>query len=245
MVSVISGWEDPEKVQAVQVAGPEQSKDTVITYRVGTEFEASALITGVHNDCKQSARPESLTPIAVNLHSYHGACKDHVDRLGDVDQFAHTETVEESLERGTVSPLTYCGVKSDSRTDIEQSYRVGGRDRTGSFCAGDGLFQRLVGKGIQKRRLIVIGDPAYIAGADSFPPENGIYQFASSFFDPEALDQVVAGTGLYKTDPCMLKILNAVNYGVHCAVSAKYDQIAVLTAGGEFLTDLFYSVVGR
>ena len=91
----------------------------------------------------------------------------------------------------------------------------------------------------------MIGDPAYIAGADSLPSENGIYQFTFGFFDSEALDQIVAGTGLYEADSCAIKIFNTIDDGVHCAVSTEDDQVAVFTPGGEFRADLFYGIVGR
>ena len=41
----------------------------------------------------------------------------------------------------------------------------------------------------------MIGDPAYITGADSFSSENGIHQLTLGLFDPESFDQVVSGTG--------------------------------------------------
>ena len=99
MVSVVGSRKDPEEIHTVQVAGAEKPKDTVIVYSIGTEFEATSLIAGVHDDGKQSAGAECFPPITGNLHTLHGACQDHVDRLGDIDQLAHADAVEDSLER--------------------------------------------------------------------------------------------------------------------------------------------------
>ena len=125
MVPVVSGREDPEKVHAVKVSGAEQPKDTVIVYSVGTELEASALVTSVHDNCKQSAGPECFASVAGDLHSCHGTCQDHMDCLGHIDQLAHVNAVENGLETGTVSPLTHGSIKADPCADIKEPHSAG------------------------------------------------------------------------------------------------------------------------
>ena len=121
MIAVVCSWEDPEKVHAVKVSGSKEAEYAVVVNCVGTELKTSALIASVHDNGEQSAGSYGLTPVAGDLHSCHGTCQDHVDRLRDVDQFAHTYTVENGLETGAVSSLAYGGVKSDSGTDIKKT----------------------------------------------------------------------------------------------------------------------------
>ena len=71
----------------------------------------------------------------------------------------------------------------------------------------------------------MIGDPSDITGADSLPFKNRIDQLLPALFNSETLDQVIAGADLNETYPCAFKILNAVDNGIHCTVSAEYDQI--------------------
>ena len=118
MIAVVCSWEDPEKVHAVKVSGSKEAEYAVVVNCVGTELKTSALIASVHDNGEQSAGSYGLTPVAGDLHSCHGTCQDHVDRLRDVDQFAHTYTVENGLETGAVSSLAYGGVKSDSGTEL-------------------------------------------------------------------------------------------------------------------------------
>ena len=97
MISAVGCREDPEEIHAVKIACSKKVEDSVTVYGIGAEFETSALVTGVHDNSEESARPEDLFAVAGNLHSDHGAGEDHMDRFRNIDQFTHADTVEDSL----------------------------------------------------------------------------------------------------------------------------------------------------
>lgn len=122
MISVISRREDPEKHHPVEISCSEQVQDPVAVDRIGTEFETAAFVAGVHDDCKQCSGAHYLLAVAGDLHSDHGAGKDHMYCFGDVNKFARPDLIEEGLEQCTVCSLTYFGVKTDSAADVKESY---------------------------------------------------------------------------------------------------------------------------
>ena len=98
MVSVVGGGEDPEEIQTVQVIGTEEIQLSVCADGVRAEFESAALVTSIHDNCKESAGLHISITVAGDLHSDHRTGQDHMYCLRDVDQLSHADLVEEQLE---------------------------------------------------------------------------------------------------------------------------------------------------
>ena len=81
-------------------------------------------------------------------------------------------------------------------------------------------------KYVEYGRAVVIGNSADITDTDHFIPENGVDQRLNITADAEALDQIVAGSGLYESDFRAFKIPNAVYDCIHCAVTAENNERA-------------------
>ena len=125
MIPVISGREDPEEIQAVQVIGTEQIQFSVCIDSVRTELESAAFVTCIHDNCKECAGLHICISVTGDLHSDHRACQYHMDSFRDVDQLSHTDLVEEDLEPGIVSLLAYSSIKSDAGADVKESDAAG------------------------------------------------------------------------------------------------------------------------
>ena len=105
MISVIRSREDPEEVHAAEVICAEKIQKAVAVDRIGAEFEAASLITGVHDHCEESPGAVDIFTVAGDLHSDHRAREDHVYRLRDIDQLSHAHHAKDRFEKGAVSPL--------------------------------------------------------------------------------------------------------------------------------------------
>ena len=241
VVSIVSGRKDPEEIHAVEVSGAAHVQKAVTVYGIGTEFEPAAFVAGVHDNGKKGAGILPAHAVTGDLHVHHGTRQDHVDRLAYIDQFAHPDVVEQRLERRTVRLLTDRRVEAYAGADIKEPHGRGIRGDAAIRQAvpAAGRRQRPVGKGVQKRRLVVVGHSSYIAGADDPAAKNGVDQFIPASADPDAFDEVVTRAGLDESDSCVFKVPDSVDHRVHCAVTAQDDQIAVLPFGCQFGADLF------
>ena len=246
MISVIRSREDPEEVHAAEVICAEKIQKAVAVDRIGAEFEAASLITGVHDHCEESPGAVGIFTVAGDLHSDHRAREDHVNRLRDIDQLSHADHAQNRFKKGAVSPLADRCVESDPGADVEQSYiiRLAGIRRGVLKGMISGFIgDRFMREGIQHGGAVVVSEAADIAGADSLTLYNGRDELFAAFLYSEPFDEVVSGSGLDKSYLCLFEIPDAVYDGVHRSVSAKNNDPAFFTAGSEIFTDIFYPVM--
>ena len=233
MISVIRSREDPEEIHAVQVICAKQIEYAVIVYSIRAELEPAPLITCIHDNCEEGPGAVSTLAVAGDLHSDHRACEDHVDRFRDIDELSHADLAQDRFEKGTVSTLADCRVKSDPGTDVEQPYivRFAGKFRG---VRGD-MIRGLPGNGLMRERIedrgpVVVSDPADVAGADCLPLMMDATSSSRFFFIPSPLTRSFPDPVWMNPTSCILKIADPVDDGVHCPVSSQYDEAAFFTA---------------
>lgn len=120
VVPVVSSGKDAEEIHTVEVACSEEVEDSVAARGIGTELKPASLVACIHDYCKECPGTECLMPVTGDLHSDHRTCEDHMDCLGNIDQFAHPNRVQKRFEGGAVGSLADCGVKPHTRADVEE-----------------------------------------------------------------------------------------------------------------------------